>query len=148
MVKLGKLNQPTVLAENMLVNQLGTQRAAIVDLKGKTLLTPSGNVHSISRTGDVIVTWTNSDVWSVYDLNLNLLVSAQCDWLKVGDQSQVFAVKKDGVCQLYRFSDPSTPLLEKGAYEIFLSPDSPYVVVHRQEGGGFFIYDSDGRLIH
>jgi len=147
-VKLGKLNQPTILSENMLVNQLGTQRAAIVNLKGKTLLTPSGNVHSISRKGDVIVTWTNSDVWTVYDLNLKQLVSARGDLLKVGDHSQVFAVKKDGGYQLYRFSNPSTPLLEKGAYEIFLSPDSPYVVVRHQEGGGFFIYDSEGDLIH
>lgn len=57
-------------------------------------------------------------------------------------------MKKDDGCQLYRISNPSTPLLEKSAYDIFLSPDSPYVVVQQQEGGGFFIYDSEGNLIH
>lgn len=147
-VKLGKLNQPTILSENMLLTQPDSRLMTIVDLKGKTLLQPSGNVNAIRREGDLIVIRTNYDVWSVYDLNLNLLVSAKCDWLKVGDHSQVFAVNKDDGCQLYRISDSSTPLLEKSAYDIFLSPDSPYVVVQQQEGGGFFIYDSEGNLIH
>ncbi|MBQ2700630.1 MAG: WG repeat-containing protein, partial [Clostridia bacterium] len=144
-VKLGKYKEFNALSENVFsVFDEKKKLRFLVDQKGKSL-TPA-EYKDIFRSGDLLLGQKNGK-WGALDLNLQTVIPFEWENIFVGYESKVVALKKDSAYQLYSIDNLQTPLIEKPSYTVHLTPDSPYIAWYDNDLG-WFVYDSEGSLIH
>jgi len=141
-LKLGKFDVEEVLGKDLIVVK-ENKRYGIVNEKGKSLL--PAEYKNVIRVGDLILADKNGKR-GAYDLTLNPIIPHEYETIAVGYQSQVVALKKDGIYKLYNLKDLTQPLIEGNGTGVKMDRESPYIAWYEQDLG-WFIYDHEGNLI-
>jgi len=143
-IKLGKFNPDVILSENLIsVKGDIKKKDGVINTKGKVVL--DQQYKYARRSGDLIIA-KKSGVGAM-DLNLKTVVPFSYGDVTVGYQSKVVMLKKDVLYNIYSISDLKKPLIEGVPYTARLSVDSPYITWYDNDLG-WFVYDSEGNLIH
>lgn len=142
-VKIGKNTYYGVLSENLFTLH-ENRKSAFVDKKGKLL--SSEKYDMTQRKGDLIQVQQESG-FGLLDLELNQLIPCEWENIHVGHQGKVVALKKDGAYRVYRIDDLQTPLIPGESVDVRMNPDSPSIAWYDNDLG-WFVYDSEGNLIH
>ena len=141
-LKLGKFDVEEVLGKDLIVVK-ENKLYGIVNEKGKSLL--PAEYKNVIRVGDLILADKNGKR-GAYDLTLNPVIPHEYETISVGYQSQVVALKKDGLYKLYNLKDLTRPLIEGTGMSVKQDRESPYIAWYEQDRG-YFVYDHEGNLI-